>query len=552
MRPRGGGMGRRGAAVAVISRVPRLGRSKTRLARSLGVEAALALHRAMVQDELSQLHDPNRWDLFLLHDLPADETERAELEALRGAQADSLVPGEEGLARELLGGFEALLSRYGRAVIVSSDVPHLPIERVQEAMDALDEADLVLGPGPDGGYYLVGLKEPHDVFTAVGMGTPKVERATVALAARRGLQVAHVGPLCDIDEAQDLLELEGAPAALAPRTRATAASLQRSEIALQLPTELQLEVTSRCNLSCSACLRTHLPLQEDADLTLADYRRIVADLPSLQRVAFQLNGEPLLCDDVFAMIREASAQGIDTVVNTNGTLLDAPRRAEVLGSGLQELRVSLDGARPQTVRRMAGAPVLERVIQRVGALIRERGDAPTPRVSLWMIAARSTVADLPELVRLAARLGVDEVYLQRLVLTGHGVAQPEESLHGRVDAEVEAVLDEASRIAAETGVALRASGRRPLLESLTPPEGSNPQLGCWRPWRSAVVTADGRVLPCCIASFTEPYDSLSRGDLARATWAGIWNDEPYRALRRGLLSGEPLSCCGGCGVDWSL
>ena len=545
-------MSRRRAAVAVISRVPRLGRSKTRLARTLGTEAALALHQAMVADQLAQLHDPLQWDLFLLHDAPVDEAEESLLRELRGELAESLVPGEQGLAQELRGGFSDLLDRYERAVIVSADVPHLEAITVRAALAVLDDVDLVLGAGPDGGYYLVGMREAHDLFTSVPMGTAAVERATVALARQRGLTVAHVPPLTDIDEAQDLLQLDSVPASLAPRTRAAAADLRRGEIAVQLPTELQLEVTSRCNLKCSACLRTHTPLQADADLTLADYRRIVAGLPSLQRIAFQLNGEPLLCEDLFAMIREAAAAGVDTVLNTNGTLLDARRRGELLASGLQELRVSLDGARSETVAAMAGVDVLERVTERVSALVRERGEATTPRVSLWMVASRTNVAELPDLVRLAAEVGVDEVYLQRLVLTGHGVARKDESLHGRVDSEVAAVIEEAHRVAAATGVALRASGRRPLLESLTSPDDGNPQLGCWRPWRSAVVAADGRVLPCCIASFTEPYETLSRGDLNQASWAEIWNGEPYRELRRALLDGEPLACCGGCGVDWSL
>ena len=542
-------MSRRGAAVAIISRVPRWGQSKTRLARTLGADAALALHRAMLEDELEQLRDPGSWDLFLLHDRPTEE-ESAALEALtRGVP--SLIPDQRGLAGELLGGFEALLAHYERAVIVSADVPHLDPAVVQRALVALDSADLVLGPGPDGGYYLVGLREPHDLFTGIGMGTPRVERATVALAGSMGLTVAHVDPLTDLDEAQDLLELERAPPGRAPRTRAVAADLERSEVALQLPTELQLEVTSRCNLTCSACLRTHVPLADDADLSFADYQRIVADLPALQRIAFQLNGEPLLNPELFAMIRDAADRGIDTVLNTNGTLLDARRRAALLASGLGELRVSLDGARPATVLALAGADILERVSERVAALIRERGDRKEPRVSLWMVASRRNVAELPELVRLAARIGVEEVYLQRLVLTGHGVAQPEQSLHGDV-ASVRGVLDQALSVAAELGVALRASGRRPLAESLTPPEAENPHLGCWRPWRSAVVAADGRVLPCCIASFTEPYETLARGDLGESGWAEIWNGEPYRALRRGLLGGEPLGCCEGCGERWSL
>jgi uncharacterized protein len=211
---------RSGVALAVISRVPRLGRTKTRLARTLGPDVALELHRAMVADELEQLHDPARWDLFLLHDPAVDESDERELQRLRDGLATPLVPGGEGLAAELLGGFEALLADYERALIVSADVPHLGADVVAGAVAALDHADLVLGPGPDGGYYLVGLSHPHDVFTSIGMGTAGVERATVVLAEGLGLRVAHVQALTDIDEARDLSELDGVPTHIARRTRA--------------------------------------------------------------------------------------------------------------------------------------------------------------------------------------------------------------------------------------------------------------------------------------------------------------------------------------------
>jgi len=216
--------------LAVISRVPRLGRTKTRLARTLGAEAALALHRAMLSDELDQLHDPARWDLFLLHDPAVDDSDEQELQRLRGGLAASLVPGGQGLGAELLGGFQALLADYERAVIVSADVPHLGAEVVDRAVAALDHSDLVLGPGPDGGYYLVGLRDPHDVFTSVGMGTAGVERATVALAEGLGLRVAHVEPLTDIDEEADLRELDGAPDGVARRTREVARRLETGSL----------------------------------------------------------------------------------------------------------------------------------------------------------------------------------------------------------------------------------------------------------------------------------------------------------------------------------
>lgn len=538
------------AAVGIITKVPRRGHSKTRLARALGADAARDLHVAFVRDEVAALGGSLRWDLFVVHDAPRDGDERALLTGLMGERATGVIPGAPDLAHELLEAFRLLLRDHDRVVIVSGDVPHVSSELVEQALDALDRADLVLGPGPDGGYYLVGLRAPHDVFTGVALGGDRAERATVAAARSQGLEVAWVAPVVDLDEAQDLLVLDGLPASVAPHTRAVVAGLDRAAVAVRLPAELQIEVTSRCNLKCETCILAHARPNAPADLTLDDYRRITAGL-TLGRVAFQLNGEPLLNPDLFGMIALAHAGGAETVVNTNGTLLDERRCAALIASGVDEVRVSVDTVDPIKHRVIVGADILDRVLAGVRTLAAVRGSARRPRIGLWMIAMRSTIATLPELVRAAADVGADEVYLQRLVLTGHGVAVDRESIHDQA-AEFEPVFVAAEAAAAETGVALRAAGRRQLRESLTTAPGDNPRAGCWRPWRSAVVTADRRVLPCCISSFTTPYADLSCGDIEREGWASIWNGERYQAVRRGILDGEPARACRGCGEKWSL
>lgn len=539
-------------AVAVISKLPRLGRSKTRLGRTLGPETALALHRAFLQDQLAELDRPDRWQLHLVHDAPTDAADREQLADLLGERVHPLVPGQASLGRELLVAFGDLLQRHPRAIIISGDVPQVRADAISAALQALDAADVVLGPGPDGGYWLVGMKAAHDIFTTVPMGTAGVEKATVAVAQRLGLVVASAQSLVDMDEAQDLLALEHAPPELAPATRAAVASLQRHEFAAILPTELQVEVTSRCNLRCSACLISYQQLGPPADLDMTKWQRIVGALPKLERVAFQLNGEPLLCKDVFAMIADAVGRGAWTVMNTNATLLDRTKAQQVLDSGLHELRVSLDGAQRQTVAQMACADILDEVQAGVRAMVAVRGTARWPRISLWMVATRKNIAELPDLVELAAQWRVDEVYTQRLVLTGHGVAQTEHSIHGRTTAELREIVARAEAVAARTGVALRASGRVPILQSFAASDDPFPQRGCWRPWRSAVVTASLQVLPCCIASFTRSYDQLTLGDLGSQSWDEIWNADPYRRLRRGLLTAQPNPECRDCGIAWSL
>ncbi len=566
MSPRPGELHAR-PAVAVISKLPRVGHSKTRLAASVGPEAARELHEAFLRDELAQLRAPDRWHLHLVHDAPRDAAERALLNSLLSAlpgrkngdfgTIGSVVPGAPSLGAELLGAFELLLSDHERAVIVSGDVPHIDPALVADALALLDDADVVLGPGPDGGYYLVGMRAPHDIFTTVPMSTSAVATATIATARRMGLRTARVAQLTDIDEVQDLLCLEAAPPHLAPRTRALVDGLQRLPEAVSLPTELQVEVTNRCNLRCPTCLRTDHPLEAEADLTLVDFERITAGLPRLARVAFQLNGESTLCADLPAMIRHAVGRGAYTVLNTNGTLLDPARRAALLTSGLHELRVSLDGVRRDTVTLMAGADIRDRVIAGVRALMAERGAAELPRVSLWMVSTRRTIAELAGLVELAGELGIEEVYAQRLVLTGTGEAVAARSLHGAIDAEIELHIAAAEAAATRLGIALRASGRLPIRASFATADPSAPRRGCWRPWRSAVVTANQKVLPCCISSFRATYDVLEMGDLRSQSWREIYDGEAYRAVRRGILAADPDSDlvhpgCRGCGELWSL
>ena len=545
--------GKRAAAVAIITKLPRLGQTKTRLAAAVGPEAALALHRAFLRDQLEQLRCPRQWDLHLVHDKPHTPEEHRELAELLSPGVGSITPGASSLQAELLAGFQQLCARYARVIIVSADVPQITPEVVEEALAALGDHDLVLGAGPDGGYYLVGLSEPHDIFTPVPFSNTAVVHATRALASTLGLRTAQVRSLEDLDEAQDLLALDRVRSPwVARRSRAVVDGLERRPFAPALPTELQLEVTSRCNLSCAACLRARGPLAPNADLTLDDFRQVSSGLPRLERVSFQLNGEPLLCPDLFAMIREAKDRGAQTVVNTNGVLLDNRGASGLLMSGIDEIRLSLHGACAATHDRMVGAPVFDPVVANLRRLVELRGSRSAPWLSLWLIAMRDTIGELPMLVELGADIGVDGIYLQRLVTTGRGGATASQSLHARLDTRLLSVLRRAEAVASARGVALQASGRRSPAASLERDDAQNPWLGCWRPWRSATVTANLKVLPCCISSFRAPYAELELGDLRRQSWPEIWNGEPLRRLRDGILSGDPIPACRGCTTEYSL
>lgn len=331
---------------------------------------------------------------------------------------------------------------------------------------------------------------------------------------------------------------------------------RRDPVASQLPREIYLEVTNRCNSRCATCIRTFETLEPLRDMTLAELQAIVDQFPVLERVVLHGIGEPLLNDQLPGMIRHIKAQWPSAVVlfNSNAMALDQRWQTELLESGLDELRISLDGATPGTYAAIRGVDRLGDVVSNVRSFACRLGPAGRPRLSIWVTLMRENLHELEDLVDLAADTGVPEVYVQRLVLFGRGLARDEQSLHRRLRVEEEVVLTEAAARAASHGLAFRASGLAAPGESLKgSPQSDRPWSACYRPWTSTYVTANGNVLPCCISPFsTENYSELILGNVFETPFPAIWNGEKYIARRSALSTARPLHPCELCGVQWSL
>lgn len=322
------------------------------------------------------------------------------------------------------------------------------------------------------------------------------------------------------------------------------------------PEELYLEVTNRCNLRCRTCPQFFGMAERFHDLTWDRFLAITDQFSRIRRVVLHGIGEPLLNPDLGRMIRHLKRRGAYVLFNSNGLLLRGRRAHDLAGSGLDELRISIDGGTPETYRAVRGVDGFDRILGnlcRFEAIKRTLG-VEAPRASLWLTGMKLTVRDLPRLVRVAAANDVREVYLQRLVYSERGIATEDQALFGRASADERAAVAEALRLAEELGVTLRGSGELGP-ESLVdrPQAGDAPWRGCHRPWRLLYVTANGNVLPCCIAPFTgTPYGDLVLGNLDRQTVAEVWDGDRYQDWRRAMLDGAPPAACAGCGVAWSL
>jgi MoaA/NifB/PqqE/SkfB family radical SAM enzyme len=350
---------------------------------------------------------------------------------------------------------------------------------------------------------------------------------------------------------------ETAPALRDPRRYFEAVQAERDDVARTMPVCLYLEVTNRCNLLCETCPRTFEELEPPADMSWSLFTRIVDQVPDIARVVLHGVGEPMLVKNLPRMIRYLKDRGTYVLFNTNGTLLNPKKFQEIIDTGLDELRVSLDAADRASYLAIRGKDFFNRIVRDVGKFTayQQQMGVTQPRVSLWLTGLKETVEQLPEFVRLAASMGVKEVHLQRLVFdeTGFGKARPEYSLFEQTRTDEQTAIDAATAMGAELGVTLDASGATEPGLSLKRAADDKPWATCRRPWSLMYFTAHGRALPCCIAPFSaRGYETYTLGDATQDTLRDIWNSPAYRGFRTSLLGEAPPAPCQNCGLRWSL
>lgn len=209
--------------VVVMARHPTPGQIKTRLARHLGDAATCELYTAFLRDIHARL-DNAAWQLVWAV-TPAD----ADLRPLLGSAVRQLPQRGGDLGQRMHRVFADLFQEgAARVVMIGADAPHLDAASLRAALTALETADAVFAPTRDGGYCLVGLTAPVDVFSSITMGTASVLRETLACAAERGLRVVRLAETFDLDEIDDVRELAAMIArgdVRLPHTRAALAAL---------------------------------------------------------------------------------------------------------------------------------------------------------------------------------------------------------------------------------------------------------------------------------------------------------------------------------------
>jgi uncharacterized protein len=195
-------------AVAVMAKVPGVVPVKSRLHTVLTPAQATELYRCFLLDRLDALAGQPAIARFVAF-TPAHAREA--MAALAPDGIGLIAQEGEDLGERLTRLFDRLLGEgHVAAIALDSDSPLMPMRCTLHAADVLDrhDADVVIGPSDDGGYYLIGVARPHPrLFDGVPWSTAATREATLARARDLGLRVLLLPRCFDVDTPDDLRRL---------------------------------------------------------------------------------------------------------------------------------------------------------------------------------------------------------------------------------------------------------------------------------------------------------------------------------------------------------
>ncbi len=188
----------------VFTRYPVPGKTKTRLIPDLGPVGAADVHRKLAEniiEEAKIVHERGRIDLEVCF----TGGSIGRMQTWLGSDL-SYVEQEEGdLGARMFSAIKKSLNEgAGKAVLIGTDIPGRVSDQIERAFNALNEKDLVIGPATDGGYWLIGMKNPFNIFEDIPWGKETVLRKTLELAEQKGVSVFSLTPVNDIDTVDDL------------------------------------------------------------------------------------------------------------------------------------------------------------------------------------------------------------------------------------------------------------------------------------------------------------------------------------------------------------
>ena len=311
---------------------------------------------------------------------------------------------------------------------------------------------------------------------------------------------------------------------------------------LSYPRRLVFELTNACNLNCIMCGRNAAnfkPTSFDMDV----FRSFEPLMDIVEEVTLMGWGEPTIHPNFIEMLKIINKHTARKYFCTNGMNLNKIKDA-IFDYKVDVFAVSLDGATEATNSRIRRGSDIVKICENLKEIvaIKKRFNLEYPWINFVFCAMNSNIRELPDLVRLAHDIGIDEVKV--VYLTVFNDALLKESLWNKTEL-VSKVFNEAVRIGEDLGVILK-------LPHLAGEDigGDSYHKDCFVAWRDFFLGSDGYVRPCMSTPVQFfKYDKTKK-------FLDMWNSVEYQEYRKkvnddNLMSESCKRCYQSSHCNWN-
>ncbi|MCF1753015.1 radical SAM/SPASM domain-containing protein [Mariniradius sediminis] len=288
------------------------------------------------------------------------------------------------------------------------------------------------------------------------------------------------------------------------------------------PTTLSIEPTTSCNLRCPECpsgLRSFTRPTGMLSKQLFE-KAIEQSKDYLTYLHLYFQGEPFLHPEFLELVSLADQNQIFTATSTNAHYIHEDNVDKILQSGLKQLIVSMDGMTQEVYQDYRIGGKLEKVQKGLSLLLNRRRETKNtyPRIVLQYLVTGKNEQQIPALKDWARTIGVDELQLKTTQIY-----------------DFEDGSDLIPKDLNYSRYIPTANGKWKLKKTI--------ENKCWRMWQGAVITWDGRMLPCCF----DKDGKYTMGKLPEQTIPAIWSNSKYQNFRKMLLQNrKQIDICQNC------
>ena len=290
---------------------------------------------------------------------------------------------------------------------------------------------------------------------------------------------------------------------------------------------IEYEVTTKCNLRCAHCERTHWE-ETPQDMTYEQFKKVFDQFPKLKWVNATGEGTAFLNKDYFKMLEYFKKKDTYVELVESLYLMNDDWMRRLIKLGIDRIWVSIDGATKKTYEGIKIGSDFDRVIKNLKRFVelKKEMNSPIPEFCFRYVISKNNMKEMEQFVEMINGIACKKDFGDASYIEFAGLLEFDNIMKMYVNEVPDDIITKVSNKGRELGVKVRWSHHKQ--------DKKIPVTQC-AAWTEPYIMMGGYVMPCCgvVMSNKRPYlRKYALGNVYKKSFKEIWNSRRYKKFRK--------------------